>query len=283
MPAMKGSIDRLLAIMARLRDPAGGCPWDLEQTFATIAPHTIEEAYETVEAIETGNRAALKDELGDLLFQVVFHARMAEEEGSFDFNDVVAAICDKMERRHPHVFGDSHIPDAESQIRAWEDQKSRERAESAPKNAVASALDGVTATLPALTLAAKLQARAARVGFDWDRAERVIEKLDEEIAELRAEMAQDAPRPRIEDEVGDILFTCVNLARKLGIDPETALRHGNRKFESRFRSVEQALANQGKNPSRSSLNEMEELWTAAKTLDRQNGDRQNEDRRQGDR
>ncbi len=267
MAVPTGSMDRLLAIMARLRDPKAGCPWDLEQSFASIAPHTIEEAYEIVEAIDAGDRQALKAELGDLLFQVVFHAQMAKEEGSFDFHDVAAAICEKMERRHPHVFGDAEIADSRAQTIAWEDQKSRERAAVAADPAQSGALDGVAATLPALTRAAKLQARAARVGFDWDRPDRVIDKVDEEIRELRAELSGDPVRDRIEDEVGDILFTCVNLARKLGIDPETALRRGNKKFERRFRRIEERLAAQGRKPAQSSLEEMEALWQSAKGMD----------------
>lgn len=266
-PARERPIDRLLAIMARLRDPDGGCPWDLEQTFATIAPHTIEEAYEVAEAIETGDRMALRDELGDLLFQVVFYAQMAREEGSFDFDAIAAAISDKMIRRHPHVFGEGGgVDSAAAQVRAWEAQKAGERAEKAKGNGAAppSALDGVTATLPAITRAQKLQDRAGRVGFDWPEAIQVLDKIAEEAAEVRAEIAGGAGRERLEDEVGDLLFACVNLARKLGIDAESALRRGNRKFERRFRSIEAALAAQGRSPKETSLEAMEELWIAAK-------------------
>jgi len=265
---MSGSIDRLLAIMARLRDPRGGCPWDIEQTFSTIAPHTIEEAYEVVEAIETGDRSALKDELGDLLFQVVFHAQMAREDGSFDFDAIAAAICDKMERRHPHVFGDTVIATAAAQTVAWEATKAAERAAKAASGRPPSALDGVSTALPAATRALKLQARAGRVGFDWPEPAQVLDKIAEEIEEVRAELVEGAPKERLEDEVGDLLFACVNLARKLKIDPEAALRGGNRKFERRFRFIEAALALQGRGPADASLDEMETLWCAAKAKER---------------
>jgi MazG family protein len=261
--AARTSIERLVAIMARLRDPVDGCPWDCEQTFATIAPHTIEEAYEVAEAIECGDRAALKDELGDLLFQVVFYAQMAGEEGSFDFADVAAAICDKMERRHPHVFGDLSIRDAAAQTVHWETQKAAERAAKSA-NPGERALDGVSTALPALTRAMKLQARAARVGFDWPEPSQVLDKIAEEIDEVRAELAVTIDRDRLEDEIGDLLFACVNLARKLKIDPEGALRRGNRKFERRFREIEDALRAQGRSTSQAALDEMEALWVAAK-------------------
>ncbi|HLN24288.1 MAG TPA: nucleoside triphosphate pyrophosphohydrolase [Patescibacteria group bacterium] len=265
---MSGSIDRLLAIMARLRDPRGGCPWDIEQTFSTIAPHTIEEAYEVVEAIETGDRSALKDELGDLLFQVVFYAQMAREDGSFDFDAIVAAICDKMERRHPHVFGDAVIATAAAQTVAWEATKAAERAAKADGGHPASALDGISTALPAATRALKLQDRAGRVGFDWPEPAQVLDKIAEEIEEVRAELVEGVPKERLEDEVGDLLFACVNLARKLKIDPEAALRGGNRKFERRFRFIEAALALQGRGPADASLEEMETLWCAAKAKER---------------
>jgi len=258
-------IDRLLAIMARLRAPEGGCPWDLEQSFATIAPHTIEEAYEVAEAIEAGDRAALKDELGDLLFQVVFYAQMAKEEGSFDFDAVAEAIADKMERRHPHVFGAAgKVDSADAQVKAWETQKAEERAAKAEGIAPPSALDGVTVALPALTRAQKLQARAARVGFDWPEAAQVLAKIEEEIGEVRAEIAAGAAPVNLEEEVGDLLFACVNLARKLGLDAESALRRGSRKFERRFKMVEAALAAGGTTPQQAGLDAMEALWQAAK-------------------
>jgi MazG family protein len=262
---MSRSTDRLVEIMARLRDRERGCPWDVEQTFATIAPHTIEEAYEVADAIEHGDMAALKDELGDLLLQVVFHAQMAAEGGHFAMADVADAICDKLVRRHPHVFGDVRIDDAATQTRAWEDHKANERqAKAGDAGAGSSAIDGVAVGLPALTRALKLQKRAARVGFDWDEPRQVLDKFAEEIAELAAEIAGQAPRARIEDEVGDLLFNCVNLARKLDIDPEAALRRGNAKFDRRFRRMEELLAKRGRRPEESTLDEMEDLWRQAK-------------------
>lgn len=260
----RGSLDRLLGIMARLRDPDGGCPWDREQTFATIAPHTIEEAYEVVEAIETGDVAALKEELGDLLFQVVFYAQIAGERGLFDFDDIAAGISDKMVRRHPHVFGEARIADAEAQTAAWEDHKQRERHVKAAAAATPpSALDGVSTTLPALSRAAKLQKRAARVGFDWPAPTDVLPKLIEEIDEIAQEIV-DGHEKKLEEEVGDLLFSCVNLARKLKIDPEAALRRGNRKFDARFRKIEQALAASGRTPADATLAEMDALWDMVK-------------------
>jgi MazG family protein len=259
-------IDRLLAIMAILRDPLRGCPWDREQTFATIAPYTIEEAYEVADAIEHGDMAALKDELGDLLFQVVFHARMAEESGGFDFEAVAETIAAKMERRHPHVFGDSDIPDAAAQSVAWEATKAAERS---AKPGPTSVLDGVARTLPPMTRAVKLQKRAARVGFDWDQLKDVIAKIDEELAEIACEIDAASPLDRIEDEMGDVLFACVNLARKLNIDPEAALRRSNGKFERRFRHIESELGAAGRSPEGASLAEMEALWVAAKLGERE--------------
>jgi MazG family protein len=260
------AIDRLLSIMDRLRDPKGGCPWDLEQSFKTIAPHTIEEAYEVVEAIESGDRAALKDELGDLLFQVVFYARLGKEEGCFDFAAIAEAISEKMLRRHPHVFADADIRDAASQTVAWEATKAAERAKKSENPGV---LDGVSTALPASTRALKLQARAARVGFDWPDASQVLDKIEEEIGEVRHEIVTNAPHDRLEDEMGDLLFACVNLARKLKIDPETALRRGNAKFERRFRSIEADLATDGRTPAQSGLEEMEALWVKAKQAEKQ--------------
>ncbi len=254
-------IDRLIEIMALLRDPDKGCPWDVEQTFATIAPHTIEEAYEVAEAIEQGDMTALVDELGDLLLQVVFHARMAEEQGSFAFDDVASAIVHKLIRRHPHVFGDSVINSAQAQTASWEALKAEERQH---KNQT-SALDGVTTGLPALTRALKLQKRAARVGFDWHQATDVLAKFSEEVAELAHEMETGGDTDRLQDELGDLLFTCVNLARKLEIDPETALRHGNAKFERRFHMLEVLLQDKYSSPEQSSLDQMENLWPLAKS------------------
>ncbi|MEQ8503849.1 MAG: nucleoside triphosphate pyrophosphohydrolase [Rhodospirillales bacterium] len=262
--------ERLRAVMAKLRDPDGGCPWDVEQTFATIAPYTIEEAYEVADAIQRGDMAALKDELGDLLLQVFFHARMAEEAGEFNYDDVARAISDKMIRRHPHVFGNVDIDTAEAQTVHWEDLKAKERAE---KNGGAdpsdsSVLDGVAVNLPALTRAEKLQKRAARIGFDWPDAAPVIAKIEEELAELRAEMDAGAPKARLEEEMGDLLFAVANLARHLKIDPETALRDGNYKFEDRFRRTEKRLKNDGRDPAAVSLDEMERTWQAEKAHDK---------------
>ncbi len=257
------NLQRILDIMARLRDPKHGCPWDREQNFATIAPYTIEEAYEVADAIEKRDMAALKDELGDLLFQVVFHARMAEEQGSFKFDDVAAAISDKMIRRHPHVFGDEEIRSPAQQTVAWEAQKAVER--SAAVQGTVSALDGVSVALPALTRALKLQRRAARVGFDWVHAWDIFAKIEEEIAELQDEIDQEAPIDRLEDELGDLLFAVTNLARRLEVDPETALRRGTSKFERRFKRVEELLLAQGKSPEASNLDEMETLWQEVKS------------------
>jgi MazG family protein len=254
-------IDRLLAIMARLRDPEGGCPWDLEQSFGTIAPYTIEEAYEVADAIERRDMAALRDELGDLLLQVVYHAQMAAEltpaDGAFRFEDVARAICDKMVRRHPHVFGGATVESAAAQTQAWEAQKAAERG--------ASTLAGVARGLPALLRAFKLQGRAARVGFDWPNAEGALDKLREELDELTAEMTHAEPSDRLAEEVGDVLFSAVNLARELGIEPEDALRRGNAKFEARFAYVEQSLAAAGRRLEDTPLEDMETLWQEAKT------------------
>jgi MazG family protein len=258
-------LPRLLDIMARLRDPEHGCPWDLEQSFATIAPYTIEEAYEVAEAAERGEPEALKDELGDLLLQVVFHARMAEEARHFAFNDVARAIADKMIRRHPHVFADAEVDGAAAQTVAWEAQKAEERrAKAASAGRPESALDGVGLGLPALTRAEKLQKRAARVGFDWPSTTPVFDKIEEEIAELRTEIDGGGTPERIVDELGDLLFAVVNLARRLSVDPEQALRHANRKFERRFRAIEERLAVAGKPITEANLDEMEAEWERVK-------------------
>ncbi len=268
------AIFRLIEIMARLRDPASGCPWDIEQTFATIAPYTIEEAYEVADAVERGDMAALAEELGDLLLQVVFHARMAEEDGRFDFETVATAIADKMVRRHPHVFGsqdcgDEEVDSASAQTRAWEEHKAGERADKAAKaGRRASVLDGVAAGLPGLIRAAKLQRRAARAGFDWPEALQVIDKIEEEIAELKREMSDGGAPDRIQDEIGDLLFAVVNLARHLDADPEAALRHGNAKFERRFHAIEARFAAAGRDLSEASLEEMEAAWQAVKRDER---------------
>lgn len=257
----KPAIDRLLAVMARLRDPQDGCPWDVAQTFETIAPYTIEEAYEVYDAIERGDRAALCDELGDLLLQVVFHARMAEEEGSFDFDDVAEAIERKMLDRHPHVFADAPYETPRAQKMGWEAIKAQERAAKG-ENGV---LDGVPPALPALLRAWKLQRRAARVGFDWPTVAPVLAKVREELDELEAELAGTAERTRVEEELGDLLFSIVNLARHLDVEPEAALRRGNAKFERRFRQVEAEVAEAGATPSACSLEQLEVAWQNAKS------------------
>jgi MazG family protein len=250
-------IDRLLDIMARLRDPQTGCPWDVEQTFSTIAPYTIEEAYEVADAIERNAMDELRDELGDLLFQVVFHARMAEESSHFNFNDVVEAICDKMERRHPHVFGDATVGSAEEQSRAWEQHKSAEREHHQ------SALDGVALALPSLMRAEKLQRRAARVGFDWPDISGPLVKCHEEIAEIEQALQQQ-DQEEIAAEIGDLLFSVVNLARFAGTDPEEALRGSNLRFTRRFQQVESLVEEQGREMSGISLQELDALWDEAK-------------------
>ncbi len=252
-------LPRLINIMAALRHPETGCPWDREQDFATIAPYTIEEAYEVRAAIDAGDPAQLKDELGDLLFQVVYHARLAEERGWFNFDDVAAGIGDKMWRRHPHVFADAATRDAAAQTAAWEAQKAEERAARRETGALA----GVATALPALMRAQKLTARAARVKFDWPDASAVLDKLEEEIRELRAELPQADPA-RLQDELGDMLFVLANLARKLGLQAEAALEGANGKFTRRFKFIEQSLAEAGKMPQDSSLEEMDRLWVEAK-------------------
>ena len=259
------SMNRLREIMARLRDPETGCPWDVEQDFSTIAPHTIEEAYEVAEAIEQRDMTAFVDELGDLLLQVVFHAQMASEADLFDFDDVASKICDKLVRRHPHVFGDATVDGAAAQTRAWEEQKAEER-RAAGKQAGddESALDGVTVALPALTRALKLQKRAARVGFDWPDTAGALAKLAEESRELEHEMNSGGTPERLAEEVGDLLFTCVNLARKLDIDPETALRRGNSKFENRFRRMEITMKSDGLSLDAAGLAEKEGYWQRVK-------------------
>ncbi len=259
------NIKKLLDIMEKLRDPNDGCAWDVEQTFDTIAPYTIEEAYEVAEAIERNDMDSLKDELGDLLFQAVFHARMAEEAGHFKFSDVVDAISDKMIRRHPHVFAGESYRDAEEQTAAWEEQKAKERADKKQ----ASILDGVTVGLPALSRAVKLQKRAARVGFDWPETSQVIDKLQEEMVELSEELVKNKRDPeysddKIEEEFGDMMFVYANLARHLKIDPEKALRRANSKFINRFNKIEQHIDKKDKSFDQYSLEELEGLWVKAK-------------------
>ncbi|HLW27156.1 MAG TPA: nucleoside triphosphate pyrophosphohydrolase [Kiloniellales bacterium] len=259
-PPSLPAIDRLLEVMAKLRDPEAGCPWDVEQSFATIAPYTIEEAYEVYDAIERKDRDSLRDELGDLLLQVVFHSRMAEEEGSFDFHQVAEAITRKLIERHPHVFGETCYSDLNEQSRSWEEIKAAERAAKGEEGA----LDGVPLALPALLRAYKLQRRAARVGFDWPEVKPVLEKVHEEMDELKAEMLAGSEQDRLEEELGDMLFSMVNLARHLNIEPEAALRRANRKFEDRFRTVEAEISAEGKSLDACSLERLETAWQHAK-------------------
>ena len=260
----EAALRHLLSVMAKLRDPVAGCPWDQVQDFGSIAPYTVEEAFEVAGAIQAGpDFAALLDELGDLLFQVVYHARMAEEAGRFDFATVARAIAGKMERRHPHVFGDAEPRDPAAQTAAWETQKAAERAAGALGGGT---LAGVPSALPALSRAAKLTRRAARVGFDWPDAAAVLDKLDEEAAELRAELPAADPA-RLRDEVGDLLFVLANLARKLDLDPEDCLRSANAKFERRFGAVERRLAARGLAPVDAGLDAMETEWQAAKAAE----------------
>ncbi len=271
-------IHRLIEIMAALRDPDHGCPWDVEQSFASIAPFTIEEAYEVADAIERGEAEDLREELGDLLLQVVFHARMAEEAGLFDFGGVVDAITAKLIRRHPHVFGDARELDAEGVKALWgrikaDEKQAREEArgpEHVRAAAPPSALGGVPLSLPALSRALKLQEKAGKVGFDWDDVRAVVAKLREEVAEVEAEIG-DRSAEKLSDEIGDLLFAAVNLARHLDVDPEAALRGANAKFERRFAHIEQRLAESGRKPEGADLDEMEALWLEAKGLERRAG------------
>ena len=259
-------LQRLLAVMAWLRDRQHGCPWDIDQTFRTIAPYTIEEAYEVADAIERDDMPALKEELGDLLLQVVYHAQIAQEAQAFGFADVAAAIADKMVDRHPHVFAGATIDTAEAQTVSWEARKAAERAAKQTTGEPAGALDGVARALPALLRAEKIQKRAARVGFDWKETAPVIDKIEEELGELRAEIeAGTIDQDRVTDELGDVLFAVANLARHCKVDPEAALRATNAKFERRFGYIERRLAEQGRRPADASLQEMETLWQDAKT------------------
>jgi ATP diphosphatase len=263
MPGESNQIDKLLDIMAALRDPDNGCPWDIEQTFKSISAYTIEEAYEVADAIERMDLHDLKDELGDLLFQVVFHAHMANEQGVFDFEDVVTAISDKLVRRHPHVFGEEKVKDKQALNEAWEKHKKDER--QAKQQRQKSVLDGIASTMPALRWSSKLQKRAAHHGFDWDDVAPVFDKLQEEIAELKAELAHENNQERIADELGDILFACVNLSRHLDVNPEQALRDSNQKFISRFTVVEELLEEDGRQMDDCSVAELEDYWQKAKT------------------
>ena len=262
----KEPLSRLLAVMAWLRDRQHGCPWDIDQTFRTIAPYTIEEAYEVADAIERDDMPALKEELGDLLLQVVYHSQIASEAQAFGFDDVAAAIADKMVDRHPHVFADMDIKTADAQTVSWEARKAAERAAKGAGEGTPGALDGVALALPALMRAEKIQKRAARVGFDWATIGPVIDKIEEELRELRVELeAGKVEQAKVADELGDVLFAVANLARHCKVDPEVALRATNDKFEKRFRHIERRLAETGRKPADASLEEMESLWQEAKT------------------
>jgi MazG family protein len=252
-------IERLLEIMARLRDPEGGCPWDVEQSFETVAPYTIEEAYEVDDAVRRRDFAGLRDELGDLLLQVVFHAQMAREQRRFDFADVVESICDKLERRHPHVFGGERIETARAQTEAWEQHKKRERA----REGATSVLDGVPLGLPSLIRARKLMGRAARAGFAWETSAQAADKVAEELEEVRAEIA-GGDRERLEAELGDLLIASARLAQQLEVDPETALRKATARFEARLRHVEASLAAEGRGLADADLDELRARWRRAK-------------------
>jgi len=253
-------IQRLLAIMARLRDPQAGCPWDRKQSFRTLLPYTLEEAYEVAEAIEADDMASLRDELGDLLFQIVFYAQMGSERGAFDFDQVVAGICAKMIRRHPHVFAGVRFADEAALRAAWEQDKSAER----ETKGAAGLLAGIAKTLPALVRAEKLQRRAARVGFDWDSVAGVIAKVGEELDECQETLTIGTDPRRRQEEIGDLLFSCVNLARYLGVDAEQALRGANERFQQRFEWIERGLAERGEVPSPENRDTMDALWEMAK-------------------
>ncbi|MDR9433102.1 MAG: nucleoside triphosphate pyrophosphohydrolase [Spiribacter sp.] len=263
-------IDDLRALMARLRDPEQGCPWDCQQNFQSIVPHTVEEAYEVADAMERGDREAMCDELGDLLFQVVFYARLGEEEGSFDFEAIARGVHDKLIRRHPHVFANHKAASTKTQRATWEAIKAKERqAKAGQSSTPLSALDDVPLTLPALTRARKLQSRAARVGFDWDASAPVVAKVREELAELeQAMVAEPIDASHIAEEMGDLLFACVNLSRHLSVDPEQALRAGNRKFERRFRGLEAVLAQSGEQVESADFARLESAYQTAKASDK---------------
>ena len=263
-------MEELLEIMARLRDRESGCPWDREQTFASIAPYTIEEAYEVADAINRDDMEDLQDELGDLLFQVVFYSQMAREAGYFDFQDVVESISTKMLRRHPHVFGGAPAGDSEELGREWERHKAEER-RAKYQDDTRSLMDGVARALPALARAGKLQKRAAKVGFDWPHISGVIEKVHEELGEVLQEMEADSRSERTQEEIGDLLFACANLARHVGVDAESVLRESNEKFERRFRTLEAMLSAQGTNAAEASLEEMDALWERIKTRKAESG------------
>lgn len=265
---MTAAMDQLLEVMRKLRDPENGCPWDVKQTFKSIAPYTLEEAYEVVEAIEAGDHPHLCEELGDLLLQIVFHARMAEEQKLFNFDDIARGEAEKMIERHPHVFGDRQGVDTPSDVlNNWEADKAEKRAaEAVSQNRLPSALDGVNVALPALSRALKLQKRAARVGFDWNEAGEFIKKIREEMGEFEAEIDNGSSVEKLEGELGDVLFAVIGLASFMKLDPERALRRTNRKFEERFRFIEKSLAADGRKMQETSLVELERLWCEAKRV-----------------
>ena len=256
------AVDRLLEIMASLRDPESGCPWDREQTHATILPYTVEEVYELAEAIQSGDTAALREELGDLLFQIIFYCQMSSESDDFDFADIVKNLNEKMVRRHPHVFSGEQIATAAEQSHSWERIKEEER--KAAGNKPEHLLDGISSTLPALIHAMKLQKKAATVGFDWDNPDPVLDKIEEELSEIREEINDDMDKDKLQEEIGDMLFAVVNFSRHYGIDAETALIHANRKFKHRFNYIESRLKEQGRTLDDADLDEMETLWEEAK-------------------
>jgi MazG family protein len=268
LPQAAAAFTQLIDIMARLRNPDGGCPWDLEQDFATIAPYTIEEAYEVADAIERDDMQDLKEELGDLLFQVMFHSQMAEEAGAFTVTDVTHAINDKMLRRHPHVFETTDNRSSDDQIVAWEEMKATERAAKGQPETPLSALDGVALALPALMRAEKLQKRAARTGFDWTDVNDIFAKLDEETTEVKDAIASGV-QADIEDEVGDLLFVAANLARRLNVDPEIALRKANAKFERRFRAMETQSKAAGEDFTTLNINQQEAWWQTVKRTEKE--------------
>ncbi len=258
-------MSELLEVMARLRDPENGCPWDKQQTFKSILPYTLEEVYEVADAIDQNDMASLREELGDLLFQIVFYAQMAKEAGEFEFADVAAEISDKLIQRHPHVFSNTEIESAEAQTQAWEKHKESERqARAAEQNRKPSVLDNVPLALPGLMRSIKLQRRAARLGFDWPNVEAVLEKIEEELAEVREVLAEGGDAEKLTYEIGDLLFACTNLARHANVDPEVAMRGINHRFELRFRRVEELAAQQNQQLSEMSLEEMDKLWDQAK-------------------
>jgi len=264
----KTPIEQLVVIMSKLRDPVDGCPWDLAQTFETIAQYTIEEAYEVADAVASGNKADLLEELGDLLFHVVYYAQLSREEGNFDFDKIVEVISEKMIRRHPHIFSETVAETIDCQTQSWEAFKEVERSVKTSGDEIQSSLAGVARALPALTRADKLAKRAARVGFDWPTTADVITKIEEELGETKIEISDKGSPERLKDEIGDLLFAVANLARKLDVDPEAALRHTNNKFTKRFAYVEEQLAQRGFTPKESGLDEMNTLWNEAKTMER---------------